>query len=231
MTKTTRLCTGILTGVLLAAAGVSAQSPASNKAFFAKNTTGITFATVSGTASPVVTLISVPAALKTSNGGAVSATLSMETLLSTYNVTTAIVNGGKNSSSSRATIKAWVEVDGQPMEPGLVVFNDRLQATGLTLNLTCTVPGTTCTVNGDLTLELFQQTKSANSYTFFLGPLSPTIHKVEVKAQGLIECHDDAGGVISCPTGTLAGYTNASTQAGIGKATLMIEEQQNWGAQ
>jgi hypothetical protein len=86
-------------------------------------------------------------------------------------------------------------------------------------------------VNGDLILELYQSTKSANSFTFFLGPLSPTIHKVEVKAQGLIECHNGSGTVITCPTGTLAGYANASTQAGIGKATLMIEEQQNWGAQ
>jgi hypothetical protein len=68
----------------------------------------------------------------------------MESLLSTYNLTTAIVNGGKSSNSSRAAIKVWVEVDGVAMEPGEVVFNDRLQATGLTVNLTCTVPDTTC---------------------------------------------------------------------------------------
>ena len=227
----TRTLIGTMSIALLLSSSVLAQNAASNKAFFAKNTSGLTFATVSGTSSPVVTLISVPAALKTSNGGAVSATLSMETLLSTYNITTAIVNSGKSSSSSRATIVAWIEVDGVAMQPGEVVFNDRLQATGLTLNLTCAVPGTTCVVAGDLTLDLFQQTKTANSYTFFLGPLSPTIHKVEVKAQGLIECHDSTGIVIVCPTGTLAGYSNASTQAGIGKATLMIEEQQNWGAQ
>ena len=154
----------------------------------------------------------------------------MESLLSTYNLTTAIVNGGKSSSSSRAGIKAWVEVDGVPMEPGQVVFNDRLQATGLTLNLTCTVPGTTCVVNGDITLELFQATKSAQSFTFFLGPLPPIVHKVEVKAQALIECRSN-GAVIACPASTLDGYTGASTQAGIGKATLMIEEEQNWGQQ
>ena len=34
------------------------------------------------------------------------------------------------------------------MEPGEVVFNDRLQATGLTVALTCTVPNTTCSVDG-----------------------------------------------------------------------------------
>jgi hypothetical protein len=116
------------------------------------------------------------------------------------------------------------------MEPGQVVFNDRLQATGLTVNLTCQVPLTTCTVNGDVTLELFQATKSANAFTFFLGPLSPTIHKVEVKAQAVIECRNN-GAVVACPSSTLDGYANASTQAAIGKSTLMIEEQQNWGKQ
>lgn len=230
MRNTLRVCGGIVCSLLLASSA-TAQNPASNKAFFAKGGPQLNFATVSGEQSPVITLISVPAAVKTSNGGALSATLSMETLLSTYNITTAIVNGGKNSSSSRATIRAWVEVDGVSMEPGDVVFNDRLQATGLTLDLTCTVPDTTCEVDGQLILELFQQTKSANSYTFFLGPLSPTIHQVEVKIQGVIECRSNDGTVIACPTGTLAGYANASTQVGIGKATLMIEEQQNWGAQ
>src|SRR5439155_7855020 len=122
----------------------------------------------------------------------------------------------------RAPIKAWIEVDGVAMDPGKVVFNDRLQATGLTLNLTCTVPGTTCTVAGDLTLELFQATKSAQSFTFFLGPLAPTIHSVVVKAQALIECRANRA-VIACPSSTLDGHANASMQAGIGKATLMIE--------
>jgi len=221
-----------VTGVtVLMASGAFAQSIASNKAFFAKETAGVTFAPVSGAgySAPIV-LVSVPAAVKTSNGGAVSATLSMESLLSTYNLTTAIVNSGKSSSSSRAAIKAWIEVDGVAMDPGEVVFNDRLQATGLTLNLTCAVPGTTCTVDGDLTLELFQATKSAQSFTFFLGPLSATVHSVVVKAQALIECRAN-GVVIACPSSTLDGYANASTQAGIGKATLMIEEQQNWGKQ
>lgn len=231
MTGNARVLTGIVGGLFIATSSAFAQSPASNKAFFAKSAAAVTFATVSGSASPVVTLISVPAAVKTSNGGAVSATLSMETLLSTLNITTAIVNGGKSSSSSRATVQAWIEVDGNKMEPGLVVFNDRLQATGLTFNLTCSVAGVTCDVVSDITLELFQQTKSANSFTFFLGPLPPTIHKVEVKAQGLIECHDSIGTVITCPTTTLAGYQNVSTQVGIGKATLMIEEQQNWAQQ
>lgn len=138
-----------------------------------------------------MTLFSVPQALKTSNGGAVSATLSMEAALWTYNLTTAIVNGGKSSSSSRAAIKAWVEIDGVPMEPGIVVYADRLQATGLTLNLTCQVTDITCTVSGDATLELYQRTKNANAFTFFAGPLAPVVHSVVVKAQGFIECRSN----------------------------------------
>jgi hypothetical protein len=60
--------------------------------------------------------------------------------------------------------------------------------------------------------------------------LSPVIHHVAVKAQGLIECRSN-GTVIPCPLGTLDGYTDAQTMAAIGKATLVIEEQQNWGSQ
>jgi hypothetical protein len=208
---------------------VSAQNVASNKAFFAKDTNGTTFVTVGPSGnSQVATVMSIPAALKTSNGGAISATLSMEAALWTYNVTTAIVNGGKASSSSRAALKVWIEVDGVQMEPGLVVYADRLQATGLTLNLTCAVPGTTCTVTGSAILELFQATKEANSFTFFAGPLPPIVHSVVVKAQSFIECRNN-GTVIACPSATLDGYTDASTQAAIGKATLLVEEQQNWG--
>lgn len=51
---------------------------------------------------------------------------------------------------------------------------------------------------------------------------------MEVNAQALIECRSN-GVVSACPASTLDGYTDASTQAAIGKATIMIEEQQNWG--
>jgi hypothetical protein len=212
---------------------ISAQNPASNKAFFAKSEDQITLGAISGSGyGPVVTLFDVPAALKTSNGGAVSATLSMEAALWTYNLTNAIVNGGKASSSSRAAIKAWIEVDGKAMEPGMVVYADRLQATGLTVNLACQTsePGETCTVTGNILLELFQRTKAAQAFTFFAGPLTPVIHSVAVKAQGLIECRANAT-VIPCPKATLDGYTDAQTMAAIGKATLVVEEQQNWGRQ
>jgi hypothetical protein len=211
----------------------SAQNPASNKAFFAKSVDQVTLGAISGSGfGPVVTLFDVPAAVKTSAGGAVSATLSMEAALWTYNLTNAIVNGGKASSNSRAAIKAWLEVDGNAMEPGMVVYADRLQATGLTVNLACatTTPGETCTVTGNILLELFQRTKSAQAFTFFKGPLGAITHHVAAKAQGLIECRANAT-VIPCPAGTLDGYTDAQTMAAIGKATLVIEEQQNWGSQ
>jgi hypothetical protein len=171
--------------------------------------------------------------LKTSNGGAVSATLSMEAALWTYSLTNAIVNGGRTSSSSRAAIKAWLEIDGVAMEPGMVVYADRLQATGLTVNLACQTsefPAETCVVTGNVLLELFQHTKGAQAFTFFAGPLSPVIHHVTAKAQGLIECRSN-GAVIPCPKGTLDGYSDAQTMAAIGKATLVVEEQQNWGKQ
>ncbi len=221
---------GFIVVVLLLSCAVGyAQNVASNKAFFAKSTNDITLAPVNGASTGEVVLFDIPATLKTSTNGAISATLSMEAALWTYNVTTAIVNGGKASSSSRAAIKAWVEIDGVKMEPGLVVYADRLQATGLTVNLACAVPNTTCTVSGDVTLELFQATKNANSFTFFLGPLGTSTHSARVVAQGFIECHDGTGTVITCPNGTLAGYENASTMAAIGKATLLLEEQQLWG--
>ena len=129
---------------------------------------------------------------------------------------------------------------GSPGSPPVVdgvVYADRLQATGLTVNLFCNgtdstgLPFQTCFVTGDIELELFQRTKSANSFVFYLGPLAPTIHKIEVKAQALIECRQNGGLVNPCPQTTLDGYTDAQTMAAIGKASLMIEEQQNFGSQ
>jgi hypothetical protein len=84
-------------------------------------------------------------------------------------------------------------------------------------------------VTGNILLELFQRTKGAQAFTFFSGALTPIIHSVKVKAQGLIECRANAT-VIPCPAGTLDGYADAQTMAAIGKATLIVEEQQNWGS-
>lgn len=230
--QTRRITVVLVALALVTPMATFAQNPASNKAFFSSSTNKITIADAT-TPEAEVTLFDIPAALKTSNQGAVSAILSMEASLWTYNLTTAIVNGGKNSSSSRAAIKVKVEIDGQVMEPGWVVYADRLQATGLTINLACNTNDVliTCDVTGDATLELFQRTKNANSFTFFAGPLAPVVHSVKVTARGFIECRNGEGDPIDCPSGTLAGYDNASTMAVIGKATLLLEEHNNWGSQ
>ena len=221
----------VITILTLAVCGLAlGQTAASNKAFFAANTNDITLAPFGGADSSEITLFNIPAALKTSANGSVTATLSMECALWTYNVVEAFNLGGKASSSSRAMIKAWVEIDGVKATPEDVVYCDRLQAVGLLVNLDCTAGDTTCDVTGSITLDMFQATKNANAFTFFRGPISGT-HSVTVKAQGAIECKNSTGGIIPCPSGILAGIEDAGTKAVIGKATLIIEEQQNWGAQ
>jgi len=156
----------------------------------------------------------------------------MECALWTFNTVTATNGGGKSSSSSRAAITAWVEVDDVKASPEEVVYCDRAQAVGLAVNLTCNAGTTSCTIGGDITLDLFQATKNANSFTFFLGPLSPTTHSVKAYATAEIQCWSSTTGTfITCPTGSVANYTNAQTQALIGKRSLLIEEQQNFGTQ
>ena len=101
------------------------------------------------------------------------------------------------------------------------------QATGLTVALRCVASSGACSIAGDITLDLFQATKSAQAFTFYLGPLTPEIHNVVVKAQAMIECRTN-GQVTPCTNSQLDSYITASTQAAIGKASLIVEEQQNW---
>jgi hypothetical protein len=88
--------------------------------------------------------------------------------------------------------------------------------------LTCS-----CTVTDTITLDLFQATKDANSFHFFKGPLTPTIHSVKVWAEGSVECTSN-GTVVACPTGTLNEFANAKTAVVIGKRTLALDEHNNW---
>ncbi|MGH9202199.1 MAG: hypothetical protein ACRD2A_13300, partial [Vicinamibacterales bacterium] len=85
MKKTLLVSMSLSIVAVLVSAGMqvtSAQSPASNKAFFAKSVNEVQLGAISGNGfGPVVTLFNVPAAVKTSNGGAISATLSMEAAL------------------------------------------------------------------------------------------------------------------------------------------------------
>jgi hypothetical protein len=156
--------------------------------------------------------------LKTSNVGSILAGVSMECVLWTYTSTTSTTGGGKNSSSARASVKVTVNVDGNPMTPGQVVYCDRLQAVGVTL--------TTGVTTDSVTVELFQATKNANHFNFYAGPLGATLHTVEVWAEGAVDCRDNTGAVITCPTGTLAGYSTG-TMVGIGKASLILQEENN----
>lgn len=219
----------VVVGVLAASQAGVAQSAASNKAFFTGRTSASNLylapVTQSGN-SPELTLYDIPQAIKTSSTGGVSAILSMECALWTYNITTDLVGGGKSSSSSRAALKAWVEIDGQQMEPGQVTYCDRLQATELEVDLGCSLTG--CQVTGQIALGLFQRTKNANSFTYFKGGLPAIVHSIKVKAQGFIECRNN-GAPTTCPTGIVDGYADGGTQIAIGAASLLVEEQQNWG--
>jgi hypothetical protein len=145
--------------------------------------------------------------LKTSNVGSILAGVSMDCVLWTYTSTTATSGGGKNSSSAPASVHVTVNVDGNPMVPGQVVYCDRQQALGVTLTTGVA-------------------TDSANHFNFFAGPLSATLHNIQVWAEGSVDCRDNTGAVIACSSGTLAGYAT-STKVGIGKASLVLQEENN----
>jgi hypothetical protein len=53
---------------------------------------------------------------------------------------------------------------------------------------------------------------------------------VKAYAQALIECRSNGEPLDPCPNQILDGY-EAKTAAAIGKASLLLEEQNNWGAQ
>jgi hypothetical protein len=188
------------------------QSASSAQAYYGSTQNGVTVADMF---SPTLLF---SGQLKTSNVGSILAGVSMECVLWTYTSTTATSGGGKNSSSSRASVKVTVNVDGNAMTPGQVVYCDRLQALGVTL--------TTGVATDSITIELFQATKNANHFNFFAGPLSATLHTVQVWAEGSVDCRDNTGAVIACSSGTLAGYAT-STKVGIGKASLVLQEENN----
>ncbi len=223
-----------------------AFAQASNKAFFAAGTNTVTLAALGSTCAGTgfepplqaaactawVPLFNLNDIVKTSSVGALEAAVSAECALWTYNTVTATSGGGKQTSSARAGVQVRVLIDGSPATPGNVVFCDRVQATGLSVNTTCscTVPGTTCTcsVTDTITLELFQRTKNANSFHFFAGPLNPILHDVVVQARGVVQCYSN-GSPVACPTGTLDAYTDAQTAVAIGKRTIVVDEHNNFG--
>jgi hypothetical protein len=188
------------------------QSASSAQAYYGSTQNGVTVADMF---SPTLLF---SGGLKTSNVGSILAGVSMECVLWTYSSTTATSGGGKNSSSARASVKVTLKVDGNPMVPGEVVYCDRLQAVGVTLN--------TGLATDNITIELFQATKNANHFNFYAGPLSATLHTVEVWAEGSVDCRDNSGTTITCPSSTLANY-QTGTKVGIGKASLVLQEENN----
>jgi len=154
-----------------------AQSTSSAQAYYGSTQNGVTVADMF---SPTMLF---SGQLKTSNVGSILAGVSMECVLWTYTSTTATSGGGKNSSSARASVRVTVKVDGNPMVPGAVVYCDRLQAVGVTLN--------TGLATDNITVELFEATKNANHFNFYAGPLGATLHTVEVWAEGAVDCRDE----------------------------------------
>ena len=211
-----KLFTVSLAALVVLAPGVSpvayAQSASSAQAYFGSTQNGVTVADMF---APTMLF---SGQLKTSNVGSILAGVSMECVLWTNTITSATSGGGKSSSSARATVKVTVKVDGNPMEPGQVVYCDRLQAVGVTLN--------TGVATDSLTIELFQATKNANHFNLYAGPLTATLHTVEVWAEGAVDCRDNSGAIIACPSGTLAGF-QTGTKVGIGKASLVLQEENN----
>jgi hypothetical protein len=191
-----------------------AQNSASNKALFAYSPNGVGVASFFDN----VVLFNLPAAIKTSSNGSLLLGLSMECSLWTYNNVTGTSGGGKNSASARATVRAWVYVDGQLATPDGVVFCERLQALGVTLS--------TGEATDSLTVEIFQRTKEANHFNYFKGPLAPILHTIQVRVSGDVECSDNDGLPVACPAGTLAGL-KTGTFVAIGKSVLSVEEHNN----
>ena len=189
-----------------------AQSTSSAQAFYGSTQQGVTDTDMF---APKLLL---SGQLKTSNVGSILAGVSMECVLWTSTTTTTTSGSGKNSSSARATVKVTVKVDGQPMEPGEVVYCDRLQAVGVTLN--------TGLATDTITIDLFQATMNANHFNFYAGPLGATLHTVEVWASGEVDCRDNNGNVAACSSGTLAGFSTG-TKVGIGKASMVLIEENN----
>src|SRR5262245_4970451 len=226
----------LMSFVIVGVPNATAQNAASNIAFFVAGANTITLASTSPNGvGPVVTILNAPNSIKTSSVGALQASVSLECSLWTFTTVTASSGGGKQTVSSRAGVEVWVEVDGMvatPATPGRVVYCDRYQAVGLNITsvCSCTVPGSpcSCTVTDTITSDLFQRTKNANSFNFFIGPLNPILHSVVVKAQGVIGCTQN-GSAIDCPAGVLREFEDAKTAVAIGKRTLVLEEHNNFG--
>ncbi len=195
-------------------------SPASNKAYFGINTTGVTFQDFDPTVdcgadnpyldtsflepnqlcSKWMDIYDVPYALKTSTNGGVGVYVSLECALWTTSQASAMI-GTSGSGGSRAGIEIRVLVNEAVAHPGNVVYCDRLQWIQLTIpEMTATVsfmsPTGTVTASGPVTstepfvLDMFQRTKSAHAFNFYHATGAAEVG-VTVQARGIVQCSKD----------------------------------------
>ena len=163
-------------------------------------------------------------ALKTSSVGALEAVLSMECALWTNTEVTAPVAGGIKTSGARAGIEVRVTIDSGVMEPGIVVYCDRLQY------IEFTPPSGAGTTTGSFVFRLFQRTKNSHAYHFYKPMENVELHDILVEVRGIVRCFKD-GAFVACEEGlvdNIAGTIFGGTKAVIGKSTLVVEEHQNW---
>ena len=228
---------------------------ASNKAIFASNinsdgtVAGVTFTKFDATldcgttgfdvpndklCTPWVMLYDVPDAIKTSTQGAVEAVLSMEGMLWTDTEASAMI-GATGSGGSRAGIEVRITVDGNEMVPGQVVYADRLQY--LSLTIPELMAGITPVTSEDpFVVGLFQRTKNAHAYHFYLPTPATELHSFVVEARGIVQCFKDGAPNECSDSGIdIPKFINGNdetidggTKAAIGKTTLVVEEHNNW---
>ena len=183
--------------------------------------------------TPWVILFDIPDAIKTSTQGALEAVVSTECSL--WTDSSAIVDVfGTGAGGSRAGIELRVYVDGELMEPGNVVYCDRLQYIELTIP-ELDLAGVPVTVTGDWIVRLFQRTKNAHSFHFYKATPATSLHHILVEARGIVQCFKD-GDNVACVDSPIDipslvdgnGDIGGGTKAAIGKATLVVEEHNNW---
>lgn len=101
-------------------------------------------------------------------------------------------------------------VDGVQAEPGQVVYCDREQTVSLTFS------SETVLLTDAITLELFQKTKNANHFNFYLKNPGSGVHLVEVHVDSIVETSAGSPDIVV-----------SGTRAVVGKRTLVIEEYNN----
>ena len=197
------------------------------------------------------TLFDLEGAIKTSSTGALEAVVSVECSLWTDSEGSALI-GATGSGGSRAGVEIRVFIDPTGdgttglMDPGHIVYCDRLQYVEVTIPVLCTGAFNndgSCTVpvvsNDPFVVRLFQRTKNAHAYHFYLPTPATDVHDILVEARGIIQCFKDGVStncsnasididkVIGSGDGSGTDLTGG-TKAVIGTSTLVIEEHQNW---